>query len=143
MRIDGLTVDQSALQIRQDLSARAIRITNIVQLSDGESFEPTNGEKIHITLDGLRTPYLSDPTDSFQMTTFNYIDDTFYYFIDQKTQGIIISSKCDYPCKDCPDNEPSTCLSCYPNDVNKYLQVDTCVQECAADRYYDAPTDQC
>lgn len=76
------------------------------------------------------------------MTTFNLVGDTFYYWIDKVTTGLTINSKCNYPCQDCPDDDPSLCLSCYAEDQNivngrPFLQVDTCVTQCAANRFYD------
>jgi len=82
------------------------------------------------------------------MTTFNFVDDTFYYMIDKIAAGLTINSKCNYPCKDCLTGLPSICLSCYPEDPNikngrPFLQVSTCVEECSGDRYYDAITQRC
>ena len=146
--VDGLVVDQELLDIEFDLSARSITVRNIVQVQ--RAYEPTPGQKIRLVVSGLRTPYTSDETDSFQMTTFNYVDDTFYYMIDKVVTGLTINSKCNYPCKDCPDDEPSVCLACYPEDLNisvqkgkPFLQVDTCVEQCSGDRYYDAATERC
>lgn len=82
------------------------------------------------------------------MTTYNLVDNTFYYFIDQVNSGLTINSKCNYPCEDCPSSQPSKCLSCYPEDPNisngrPFLQVDTCVEECAVGRYFDDNTQRC
>lgn len=77
------------------------------------------GQKITLVIYGLRTPYTSEETDSFQVTTFNYINDAFYYMIDKVADGLTINSKCNYPCKDCVGGfGASTCLSCYPEDPN-------------------------
>ena len=67
-----------------------------------------------MTLNGLRTPYTSEMTDSFAMTTFNLIGDRYYYFIDQIAGGLALNSKCNYPCADCTVAEPSICLACFP-----------------------------
>jgi len=144
--VDGLHVDQDKLDISFDLSARSVTVRNIVQQSS--AYKPTAGQKIEVTIQGLRTPYTSDMTDSFQMTTFNFVDNTFYYLIDKIASGLTINSKCNYPCRECADDQPSKCLSCYPEDPNikngrPFLQVDTCVEECAGNRFYDRKTNQC
>lgn len=137
--------------ITENLSARAVIIKNVVQ--GASAYEPALdafGEplsKMLIKLNGLKTPFTSDETDSFQMTTFNIVDDQFYYYIDQVINGLTINSKCDYPCKDCLDSDPSHCLSCYKDEGIKngrpFLQVDTCVERCSSTRYYDAGLDSC
>ena len=92
------------------------------------------------------------------MTTFDYNERAnFYYLIDEVTNHVTINSKCDYPCKDCPqsgtdaDGEPiydvKTCIACFDDpaipQVRAFLQVDTCVEKCAADRYFDETTQRC
>ena len=147
-------VDASLLELEADISARALRILNLVQ-SD-VPYVPKPGAKISVKLIGLRTPYQSDETKSFVMTTFNFIEGK-YYFIDTVTSGMTINSKCNFPCKDCPANDPGKCLSCYSledlededgeldinADLRPFLQESTCVETCAADRYYDKTTDRC
>ena len=67
------------MEITENLSARAVIIKNVVQ--GASAYEPALdafGEplsKILIKLNGLKTPFTSDETDSFQMTTFNIVDD--------------------------------------------------------------------
>ena len=78
-----------------------------------DEYVPQEGDKIEVSIEGLRTPMTSAPTDSFSIATYNYVDGTFYFYIDKVESGLIISNKCNYPCKDCPDGEPDTCLSCY------------------------------
>ena len=100
------------MQVDFDLSARSIRVTNIIQ--GDEAYVPTENEsKITISLDGLKNPYTSDETDSFQMQTFNFVDGIYYYYIDKVENGLTINSDCTYPCKTCNEDAPEKCLSCY------------------------------
>jgi len=97
--------------------------------------------EIQVKVTGLRNPYYNDPTDSFQLTTFNYVSDNFYYYIDSVTEGLVINSDCSYPCKTCSKDSPDKCLSCYDSTVVQnglpFLQLETCVEKCATSRYYD------
>jgi len=81
------------------------------------------------------------------MSTFNYVSGRFYYFIDKVEEGLAINSKCSYPCQTCPDGEPEMCLSCYQSmDTESglpYLQLGTCVAECATSRFYNLETEHC
>lgn len=61
--IDNQIVEQDKLSIAFDLSARTISVRNIIQTAN--SFEPQPGQKIRMTIYGLRTPYTSAMTDSF------------------------------------------------------------------------------
>lgn len=131
MQVDGILVEQEKLDIEFDTSARSVKIKNIIQTA--QEYVPDGvSQKISVRLIGLRTPYTSEQTDSFQMTTFNFVDGTFYYFIDQLQQGLTINSNCNYPCESCPPGQPSICLSCYPETMEiengrPLLQKDTCV----------------
>ena len=142
---NGFTIDNDQISFTTEASARSITIKNMVQ---DKPYSPKNGDKITVTLSGLKNPYTSDVTDSFQMTTFNLVDDKFFYWIDRVTTGLTINSKCNYPCKNCLEDDPSHCLSCYPEDETSesdssviegrpFLQEDTCVSQCAANRFYD------
>ena len=99
--VSGIIVDADLVDVSFDLSARSVTIKNIVQQEN--PYVPGENDKITVVISGLRTPYTSEETDSFQMTTFNFVDDTFYYMIDKIGTGLTINSKCNYPCKDCPD----------------------------------------
>lgn len=109
--INDLEVDNSNLNLNYDLSARAVLVENIVQ-QDSE-YTPGPSSKISIELSGLRTPFTRDTTDSFSISTFNLVNNQFYYYIDKVDTGLTINSLCNYPCKTCPADQPSTCLSCY------------------------------
>ena len=117
VEVDGILVEQDKLEVEFDTSARSVKIKNIIQTAQEYVPDGVN-QKITVRLNGLRTPYTSEQTDSFQLTTFNYVDDTFYYFIDTLQQGLTINSDCNYPCESCPVGEPSVCLSCYPETMN-------------------------
>ena len=81
VQVDGLIVEKEKLDIEFDTSARSVKIKNIIQTA--QEYVPDGvTQKISVRLIGLRTPYTSEQTDSFQMTTFNFVDGTFYYFID-------------------------------------------------------------
>lgn len=71
----------------------------------------------------------------------------FYYYIDKVDQGLTINSLCNYPCKTCPTDQPSTCLSCYTDlqltDGLPFNQLGTCVAQCATSRFYNLETAHC
>jgi len=53
-------------------------------------------------------------TFSFELTTFDVVEDNIYY-IDQIDSGLVVEVSCNYPCLTC--DEPSECTSCDPNDI--------------------------
>ena len=134
------------VNVRYDLSARAVVIDNIIQRD--EPYVPTVDSKISISITGLKNPYTNETTDSFQMTTFNLEEGQFYYYIDKVENGLTINSKCNYPCKTCPENDPETCLSCYQDIVDiddglPFRQEGTCVAECSTSRFYNLENEHC
>ena len=127
-----------------DFSARSILIANIIQ---GDDLTPDKSVKISVVVKGLRNPFTNAKTDSFKVQSFNYGDGTYTYFIDKVEQGLYLSSKCSYPCKDCNIETPDECLSCYSlttvGDGLPLLQLGKCVTKCATSRFYNLKTSQC
>lgn len=117
VQVDGLYVQQDALSVSYDLSARAILIANVIQGRDKFRADYRSQSSIRILLDGLRNPFTNAETDSFQMTTFNFVSGRFYYYIDTVEKGLTFNAECDYPCKTCPSDNPELCTSCY-EDLN-------------------------
>jgi proprotein convertase subtilisin/kexin type 5 len=118
----------------------------------------TGTPMIKIELKGLKNPYTSAQTDSFQMQTFNVLvsesGKEFWFYIDKVEYGLFINSDCNYPCKSCPlkkngyeEDQPDVCLSCY-DDLNlstglPYRQENSCVAECATSRFYNTVDKHC
>ena len=93
-----------------------------------------------ITIEGLRNPLNNEASASFEVVTFNRVDDVLY-FIDQVVTGLEVDSNCDYPCKDCPSTDPTYCLSCFPASTGSsmpFLQENTCLETCSDGLYPDA-----
>ena len=59
---DGFEIDNEKISLTSEASARSVTIKNVVQ---DKPYTPQNGEKITVTLSGLKNPYTSDVTDSF------------------------------------------------------------------------------
>lgn len=71
---------------------------------------------------GFKTPSSNVSSDSFIIRTFNTstLSQFIYYYIDWTSSGLGLNSKCNYPCKDCLDGNPSICTSCFSdNTLNK------------------------
>jgi hypothetical protein len=109
-------------------------------------YQPSAGKKLTLKISGLNTPRTNEPTDSFEVTTFNKINN-FNFFIDGAKSGLIIESECSYPCKTCLESDPEHCTSCFELRNQQiglpYLQLNTCVAECNFGRYYDAAESEC
>ena len=75
-------------------------------------YEPAADKKITIKISGFNTPRTNDPTDSFEITSFNKISN-FNFFIDGAKDGLFIESDCSYPCKTCSSKDPFKCTSCF------------------------------
>lgn len=126
------------------MSARAVLVWNIVQ--DVQGFNPRPGLPIEVTISGLRNPYTNVPTDSFSVQTFDTFSENGklnFYFIDKKATGMVIVSKCNYPCKDCLDGDGDSCTACYADSLTPFLQLSTCVEQCATSRFFNRATNRC
>lgn len=142
--VTGRTIDQSKIYTVSDFSARSILIASIVQNDD---LIADKAVKISVAVTGLRNPFTNAKTDSFKVQSFNFVDGKYTYFIDKVEQGLFLSSKCSYPCKDCNIETPDICLSCYPlttvGNGLPLLQLGKCVTQCATSRFYNLKTQQC
>lgn len=109
-------------------------------------FVPAADKKIVLKISGLDTPRTNEPTDSFEVTSFNKINN-FNFFIDGAKNGLIIESDCSYPCKTCDAANPDLCHSCFElkdKQIGLPLkQLGTCVSECNFGRYYDQDRKEC
>jgi len=63
-----------------------------------------------------------------------------FYFIDKKTTGMVVRSKCNYPCKDCNPDNADVCTECYPDSETPFLQLGSCVKQCATSRFFNEVT---
>jgi hypothetical protein len=97
---------------------------------------------ITIIIDGLRNPYNNEASSSFQIVTFNKVNNVLY-FLDQVSDGLIIRSQCAYPCKDCESSHPTQCLSCFADSALPFLQENTCLAGCSQGRYFDVEANKC
>lgn len=71
------------------------------------------GTSINIELKGMYNREIAAITDSFEVLTLTEEN----YMIDIITAGLGVASNCDWPCWDCPFDQPGTCLKCDPRDT--------------------------
>lgn len=50
---------------------------------------------------------------------------------------------CTLPCRSCPQNNPSHCLSCYLWSSNNKLWNNTCSSDCSPSFFFDSQTNTC
>lgn len=66
------------------------------------------GSNLNIELKGLFNRKVAAITDSFMALTMT--EDG--YMIDEIVAGLTVASNCDWPCWDCPADQPAMCLKC-------------------------------
>lgn len=134
-----------------DYSARQILFTDPESFDGGLDVddylaswdsEDTDGivPALTITIDGLRNPLNNEASASFEIVTFDRVDDVLY-FVDQVVTGLEVDSLCDYPCNTCLASDPTHCLSCLAEAEGSsmpYLQENTCLSACSDGLYPDA-----
>ena len=50
--------------------------------------------------------------------------------MDRITNGISINFYCEYPCAECPQEQPSKCSSCYQTSVERFFYENKCLSQC-------------
>jgi hypothetical protein len=107
---------------------------------------PKAGSFIRVIIKGLRNPFTNAISDSFAVQTFDAYSEggqLNFYFIDKKTTEMAVRSKCNFPCKDCLDDNADVCTECFDDSEAPFLQQGSCVKQCATNRFYNANSKQC
>lgn len=101
---------------------------------------------IRVVISGLRNPFTNAVSDSFAVQTFDAYSEAGqlnFYFIDKKTTGMVVKSKCNYPCKDCSGDNADVCTECYEDSDTPFFQTGGCVKQCASSRFYNKQLKSC
>lgn len=77
-------------------------------------------------------------SDSFTIITLTV--DGFY--VDTVDYGLVLNSKCNYPCEECSLVDSSECRSCFRNGALPFLQLGTCTRGCSTG-FYDNGNGEC
>ena len=135
----AVTVDSYVKSLKQtfkyDTASKTIIVNNAFKgtfYADGKSY-------INITIEGFQNPLANTVTDSFVIQTFNQptTSTTVYYFIDWIVSGLSLNSACNYPCRTCDKDDPSSCTSCYSSGTLNKLQDNTCVTTCSLGKFFN------
>lgn len=78
----------------------------------------------------------NEATSSFEIVTFDYIDDVLY-LVDQITSGLSIENNCNFPCKSCLSTNPDFCTSCDMSTPMKFLEQGGCIKKCSKGMFLD------
>jgi proprotein convertase subtilisin/kexin type 5 len=92
---------------------------------------------VTFVLSGFVNPATSAQSDSFEITTLT-LDG---YYIDSVSDGLVLNSDCNYPCKSCGTEDASTCTACFTSGTLDLLQSGTCVSSCATGFFDNADGD--
>ena len=91
------------------------------------------GTTLQVELKGLYNRRTAEVSDSF--TALTLTQDGF--LIDELVTGMTVASNCDWPCWECPIDQPSKCLKCdtRPDSLLPLLFNGTCRNDCPSNYY--------
>lgn len=74
-----------------------------------------------------------------------FVNDDYFYTIDEIPEGLIPIFECDHPCRTCALPERGDCLSCKTNDITEklvYLELMRCIDWCPDGKFGNLNNDK-